>query len=227
MNCDDVFAILTRGPFPTGSRIDGAVESHLRTCADCQRLAEALRPNSGLIQESIGIDESRVLPGYWGGSLPLSGDIAVSVDERSIQARRFPRASRMPVRLVRSESLRLWQFAAAVALGIVLDGAFRTLISVHATEVPNATSRDPMSHLMPPSSTMTVTGSIENDEGSINDMNQFTSASGMTTAPAPGENNSSTCLPLRMADRPIPVPDAIGNQAGPEVHLRARQSPTP
>ena len=227
MNCEDVFAILTRGPFPTGSRIDAAVESHLRVCADCQRLAEALRPNTGLIQESVGLDESRVLPGYWGASLPLSGDLAVSLDERGIQHQGYRRASRMPIRLVRSESLKLWQFAAAVALGIVLDGAFRTLISVHATEVPNATSRDPMSHLMPPSSTMTVTGSIENCDGSVNDMSQFTSASGITTSLGTDENSSSNCLPLRMADRPIPVPDAMGNEAGPEVHLQARQSSTP
>ena len=216
MNCDDVFAILTRGPFPTGSRIDGAVESHLRTCADCQRLAEALRPNSGLIQESIGIDESRVLPGYWGGSLPLSGDIAVSLDERSIQARRFPRTSRMPVRLVRSESLRLWQFAAAVALGIVLDGAFRTLISVHATEVPSTLARDPMIHLLPPNSTMPVKESMENDEGSVNDMSQYV---------GPPQDVSNSSPYSRIAEQPIPVP--TGNETEPEEHRSVGQSQTP
>ena len=47
MNCDQVFDILTRGPFPTGTSCDTPVEAHLNTCAECRRLAEALRPALG------------------------------------------------------------------------------------------------------------------------------------------------------------------------------------
>src|SRR5262245_36461260 len=44
MDCDQVFMILTRGPFPTGEAWDEDVEAHLETCGECWRLAEALRP---------------------------------------------------------------------------------------------------------------------------------------------------------------------------------------
>ena len=65
MNCDQVFDILTRGPFPTGTACDTPVEAHLNVCRDCRRLAEALRPALELFQEAIGPEESRDLPGYW------------------------------------------------------------------------------------------------------------------------------------------------------------------
>src|SRR5262245_16871885 len=84
MNCDDVFVILTRGPFPSGSAHDGQVEAHLRRCGDCRRLAEALRPSDELMQESIGLEEANALPGYWGNSLPAVSDLAVSLSERSL-----------------------------------------------------------------------------------------------------------------------------------------------
>ena len=42
MDCDQVFMILTRGPFPTGEAWDEEVETHLETCGGCWRLAEAL-----------------------------------------------------------------------------------------------------------------------------------------------------------------------------------------
>ena len=66
MDCDGVFDILTRGPFPSGDSTDEPVEAHLTTCRDCQRLAEALRPAVHLFQESIGPELGRDLPGYWG-----------------------------------------------------------------------------------------------------------------------------------------------------------------
>ena len=65
MNCDQVFDILTRGPFPTGTPCDAGVEAHLDACGECRRLAEALRPALELFQEAIGPEESRDLPGYW------------------------------------------------------------------------------------------------------------------------------------------------------------------
>ena len=66
MTCDDVFDVLTRGPFPTGAAGDHLVERHLAHCRDCQRLATALQPAVELFQESIGPDESQGLPGYRG-----------------------------------------------------------------------------------------------------------------------------------------------------------------
>lgn len=70
MDCDQVFMILTRGPFPTGEAWDEQVEAHLEACTDCWRLAEALRPALEVFQEAIPPSESRELPGYWGDARP-------------------------------------------------------------------------------------------------------------------------------------------------------------
>src|SRR5918997_915126 len=53
MNCDQVFMILTRGPFPTGEPWDEEVEGHLESCSECWRLAEALRPALAIFQEAV------------------------------------------------------------------------------------------------------------------------------------------------------------------------------
>lgn len=67
MNCDDVFDVLTRGPFPSGdARCDVQVEAHLEKCDDCRRLAQALEPAIELFHEALGDDECSALPGYWG-----------------------------------------------------------------------------------------------------------------------------------------------------------------
>ena len=66
MNCDHVFDILTRAPFPAGEATDTDVEHHLRACHECRQLAEALRPAVDLFHESIPSDESFDLPGYMG-----------------------------------------------------------------------------------------------------------------------------------------------------------------
>jgi len=67
MNCDCVFDILTRGPFPSGDHNDDqAVESHLSVCHECRQLAEALRPAVDLFHESVAAEEGRDLPGYHG-----------------------------------------------------------------------------------------------------------------------------------------------------------------
>ncbi len=76
MNCDQVFMILTRGPFPTGEMSDEAVEAHLETCADCWRLADALRPALEVFQEAVPPAESRDLPGYWGDARPAANVVA-------------------------------------------------------------------------------------------------------------------------------------------------------
>jgi hypothetical protein len=69
LNCDQVFEVLTRGPFPTGDPEDDAVERHLRACHECRQLAEALRPAVALLHEAIASDDAMALPEYQ-GALP-------------------------------------------------------------------------------------------------------------------------------------------------------------
>jgi hypothetical protein len=76
MDCDQVFMILTRGPFPTGELWDEDVEAHLETCGDCWRLAEALRPALEVFQEAVPPAESRDLPGYWGDARPAAAVVS-------------------------------------------------------------------------------------------------------------------------------------------------------
>ena len=55
--CDDVFEVLTRGPFPTGEHdTDFPVERHLTVCHSCRELAEALRPATELLAENQAAD---------------------------------------------------------------------------------------------------------------------------------------------------------------------------
>jgi hypothetical protein len=89
MDCDQVFVILTRGPFPTGELWDEEVESHLETCADCWRIAEALRPALEVFQEAVPPAESRDLPGYWGDARPAG----VVVSELSKSSTRLAMAT--------------------------------------------------------------------------------------------------------------------------------------
>lgn len=76
MDCDQVFMILTRGPFPTGEPWDEDVEAHLETCSECWRLAEALRPALEVFQEAVPPAESRDLPGYWGDARPAAAIVS-------------------------------------------------------------------------------------------------------------------------------------------------------
>jgi hypothetical protein len=90
MDCDQVFMILTRGPFPAGEPTDEQVESHLETCGDCWRLAEALRPALEVFQEAVPAIEGRELPGYWGDARPTP---AATMRLTSTAARRAPAKS--------------------------------------------------------------------------------------------------------------------------------------
>jgi hypothetical protein len=69
ISCDQVFDVLTRGPFPTGDPVDEAVERHLRACHECRQLAEALRPAVALMHEAVAADQAIDLPEYQ-GALP-------------------------------------------------------------------------------------------------------------------------------------------------------------
>ena len=121
MNCDQVFDILTRGPFPTGTACDTPVEAHLNVCRDCRRLAEALRPALELFQEAVGPEESRDLPGYWcavatdrnaAGRLVCAGAQAAAHGRRHVGA-----ASRWPRHW---SGVTVWRMAAMLALGVTV-----------------------------------------------------------------------------------------------------------
>lgn len=76
MRCDDVFEILTSGPFPSGSASDESVERHLECCHECRKFAEALRPLS-----DVRFDTD--LPTYDGRLMrSMSGDEPVDLVNR-------------------------------------------------------------------------------------------------------------------------------------------------
>jgi hypothetical protein len=135
MDCDRVFMILTRGPFPTGEPWDELVEGHLETCAECWRLAEALRPALEVFQESVPPAESRDLPGYWGDARPTSLLAATHGTSRTALAagvRRIaqpqqefevhPLPSEFTLDVFRSLALAATVAAAAVSLVLLFRG---------------------------------------------------------------------------------------------------------
>ncbi len=120
MNCDQVFDILTRGPFPTGTACDTPVEAHLNSCRDCRRLAEALRPALELFQEAIGPEESRDLPGYWCAVATEPTQPAVSYAQE-LKPRRMAGGMWSGNSLTgRWSAVTVWRMAAMLALGITL-----------------------------------------------------------------------------------------------------------
>ena len=130
MNCDQVFDILTRGPFPTGHRSDRAVELHLGECPECQRLANALRPAIELFQEAISGDEGRELPGYWGGMIDESEEFQptgrLTQVTRHLPAalhRRIDRSRRWVSAQTGGNGLR---FLAAMLIGVALGAVVWT-----------------------------------------------------------------------------------------------------
>lgn len=120
MNCDQVFDILTRGPFPTGTACDTPVEAHLNVCRDCRRLAEALRPALELFQEAIGPEESRDLPGYWCAVATEPTQPAVSYAQE-LKPRRMAGGTWAKDSLARHWSgVTVWRMAAMLALGVTV-----------------------------------------------------------------------------------------------------------
>jgi hypothetical protein len=116
MNCDQVFDVLTRGPFPTGTACDMPVEAHLRVCPECRQLAEALRPALELFQEAIGPEESQDLPGYWCAVATDRAQPVVSY-ARELEPLRTHSGSQAAPRFT---ALSAWGLAAALALGVTL-----------------------------------------------------------------------------------------------------------
>ena len=134
MDCDQVFMVLTRGPFPTGEPWDEEVEAHLETCGDCWRLAEALRPALEVFQEAVPPAESRELPGYWGDARPAAAvlsDLTKSSTRlatagatlfrppRRVAAADFSDHSRVSPQVIRAVLLASTVAATAVGAGLV------------------------------------------------------------------------------------------------------------
>jgi hypothetical protein len=118
MNCDQVFDVLTRGPFPTGTDCDVPVEVHLAGCAGCRRLAEALRPAIELFQESVDPEESRELPGYW---CPADYERQTTVSYAA-RVESLPAARLAPgeARVGSWSSVVAWRMAAMLVVGVTL-----------------------------------------------------------------------------------------------------------
>jgi hypothetical protein len=82
LNCDQVFDVLTRGPFPSGDETDQPVESHLRACHECRQLAEALQPAVYLLHESLSAKDCEELPRYQGVLSAIEQDREILRDLR-------------------------------------------------------------------------------------------------------------------------------------------------
>ena len=129
MHCDRVYAILTRGPFPSGDVTDIAVEIHLAHCSQCRRLAEALRPVERPAHECMA--EGLRLPGYRGDHPEWQPHATVAAEEAAIAAWRLP-VRRAPLPL---KPLHVGRFGATVLLGVAV-GAVLATITAAGTSSP-------------------------------------------------------------------------------------------
>jgi len=133
MNCDRVFDILTRGPFPSGAPSDERVEMHLTNCPACRRLASALQPAIELFEEAITPDEGRDLPAYWGDLFiadqdemaPRFGSTWRGGTSTRI-ATRLQRATGLDLETVRRTLPTAWRLSAAILLGVCIGGLLRS-----------------------------------------------------------------------------------------------------
>lgn len=129
VSCDQVFDCLTRGPFPSGSRDDDAVQRHLDVCHECRQLAEALRPAVALLHEALPESEAADLPSY--GAAEADDGLCERADG-ALAARIRQIMDRQEVRPRRITSEEKWlsalRFSAAAmllaALGFLLTGVF-------------------------------------------------------------------------------------------------------
>ncbi len=129
MNCDQVFDVLTRGPFPSGASIDADIELHLGACHDCRQLADALRPAVDLFHEAMPHDECDDLPGYRGSlreseasSLPMA--VAMMLDHPSVDASAICERRRKV-----TLGMSSWRLTAACLLILAIAGMLWTVNS--------------------------------------------------------------------------------------------------
>ncbi len=125
MNCDQVFDILTRGPFPTGNAsCDVPVEAHLGECPECRRLAEALRPAVELFQEAVDPEESRDLPGYWCAVATDRQSPALSYTRETEPSPTVPLSAASAAGQAHWSVHHGWRMAAMLALGVTAGALF-------------------------------------------------------------------------------------------------------
>ena len=129
IHCDEVFDILTRGPFPTGAPSDGIVEGHLNHCDACRQLAEALRPAIELLQEAIDPEESDSLPRYGGAALARSEWSDRTPSPLTTKQLVVRPAARVAATLRQKTVAWPWRsagkFVAAACVGLALAGMLR------------------------------------------------------------------------------------------------------
>jgi hypothetical protein len=129
VTCDQVFDCLTRGPFPSGSRDDDAVQRHLEACHECRQLAEALRPAVALLHEALPAGEAADLPSYGAAD---DDDRLCRRADGALAARIRMLMDRVEVRPRSITSQETWLYAVrflatsvlALALGTLLAGVF-------------------------------------------------------------------------------------------------------
>lgn len=122
MNCDQVFDVLTRGPFPTGHESDASVERHLACCHECRELADALQPAVNLFHEALAADEPN-LPGYRG--VHSAGNVACLSPalRAAIEEDMLPTSAARPTVTRRDKApFDAWRVAGVLSLGPVLAG---------------------------------------------------------------------------------------------------------
>ena len=126
VNCDQVFDCLTRGPFPSGSADDDAVQRHLDACHECRRLAEALRPAVALLHEALPAGEAAELPSY--GAADVDDDLCERADG-ALAARIRLMLDRQEVRPRTVLSQEKWLSAVRFLATSVLAMALLTLLA--------------------------------------------------------------------------------------------------
>jgi hypothetical protein len=132
IHCDEVFDILTRGPFPTGAPSDGIVEAHLNHCEACRQLAEALRPAIELLQEAISPEESNDLPRYGGVAQPRAMWTERGPSPLKTKPLVARPVARVAAKLRRTSEAWPWRSAAkfvvAACVGLALAGMLRQVV---------------------------------------------------------------------------------------------------
>lgn len=118
MRCDDVFEILTSGPFPSGAASDDAVERHLLACHECRKFAEALRP----LEET---PDAAGMPAYQGRLLPVDNtdkpiDLVSRVQTLVLKEHESRLAQKRDRSLARQN---VWRFIVACAAVFLLGAA--------------------------------------------------------------------------------------------------------
>ncbi|HUE70532.1 MAG TPA: hypothetical protein VMP01_06545 [Pirellulaceae bacterium] len=126
VSCDQVFDCLTRGPFPSGSRDDDAVQRHLESCHECRQLAEALRPAVALLHEALPESEAADLPSY--GAAEADDGLCERADG-ALAARIRQIMDRQEVRPRRINSEEKWLSALRFTAAAMLLAALATLLT--------------------------------------------------------------------------------------------------